>query len=276
MRTTARNPLAVLASLTLVVVAILGLLVDVPGASGTPGLAQDAMDNVDDPVVLQRLGIEHIRANQPAEAIRYLLRATDYMPENGETHMWLGFAYFLNEEFELAEESYLRALSHNPDLTEVHNRMGVLKWKAGQHDVAIGEFEQALADPTYPRISKARVHTNMGNLYREQGNLDEALPHLRRAVELSNMPSDPIHALSHLSLAKVLNDLGRKEEALAALAETLSNEPNNVDALVTRGLVQRDLGRKEEACSTMGRVLELAPGSDLSEQALMVRSQLDC
>lgn len=267
MRTAARSLLVVVVSL-----AVLAGPVDARvGAS-----AQDAMDRVDDPVVLQRLGIEHIRANQPSEAIRYLLRATDYMPENGETHMWLGFAYFLNEEFELAEESYLRALSHNPDLTEVHNRLGVLRWKQGQHDVAIGEFQQALEDPTYPRISKARVLTNLGNLHRELGSLEEALRHLRRAVEMSNVPTDPIHALAHLSLAKVLNDLGRKDEALAALEETLSAEPNNVDALVTKGLALRDLGRAEDACETMARVLELAPGSEPSEQALMVRSQLDC
>lgn len=267
MRTIARS--------SLVVLTLLATLVG-PLAAGTKGQGQDAMDKVDDPLVLQRLGIEHIRANQPSEAIRYLRRATDYMPENGETHMWLGFAYFLNQEFDLAEESYLRALSHNPDLTEVHNRLGVLKWKQGQHEVAIGEFEQALGDPTYPTISKARVHANLGNLHREVGRLEDSLRHLRRAVELASVPSDPVHALAHLSLAKALYDLGRKDEALAAAEEALSTEPKNVDAMLTKGLALRDLGRTEEACATMAQVLELAPGSELSERALMVRSQLDC
>ena len=105
-------------------VAIVSAATAAASSSMAPGgfpLWQDPSQS-EDPLLLQRLGILYIQENQPQEAIRALLKATDLMPENGETHMWLGFAYFLNRQFDDAEESYYRALSHNPSLTEVRKR----------------------------------------------------------------------------------------------------------------------------------------------------------
>jgi tetratricopeptide (TPR) repeat protein len=45
-------------------------------------------------------------------------------------------------------------------------------------------------------------------LLKEGGNLEEAVEHLRVAVEL-----DPVHVASHLALGRALVKLGRKEEA---------------------------------------------------------------
>lgn len=53
----------------------------------------------------------------------------------------------------------------------------------------------------------------LGNkLIQENGNLEEAIEHLRVATQL-----DPTHVASHLGLGKALASLGRKEEAKPVL-----------------------------------------------------------
>lgn len=53
----------------------------------------------------------------------------------------------------------------------------------------------------------------LGNkIMQEGGNLEEAVEHLRVAVQL-----DPVHVASHLALARALIALGRKEEAKPVL-----------------------------------------------------------
>src|SRR6185295_8881021 len=53
----------------------------------------------------------------------------------------------------------------------------------------------------------------LGNkLLQEGGNLEEAVEHLRVAVEL-----DPLHVASHLALGRALAGLGRNEEAKPVL-----------------------------------------------------------
>jgi predicted Zn-dependent protease len=53
----------------------------------------------------------------------------------------------------------------------------------------------------------------LGNkIMQEGGNLEEAVEHLRVAVQL-----DPLHVASHLALGRALVALGRKEEAKPVL-----------------------------------------------------------
>lgn len=80
----------------------------------------------------------------------------------------------------------------------------------------------------------------LGNrLLQEGGNLDEAVEHLRAAVQL-----DPVHVASHLALGRALIGLGRKDEAKAVLqagiAAALSGRSNGGDDLVPemQGLLQ--------------------------------------
>jgi Flp pilus assembly protein TadD len=54
----------------------------------------------------------------------------------------------------------------------------------------------------------------LGNkIMQEGGNLEEAVEHLRVAVQL-----DPVHVASHLALGRALASLGRKDEARPVLA----------------------------------------------------------
>ena len=246
-------------------------------ATAMPAVSMEAVQDPaqsNDPILLQRLGILYLQENQPSEAIMALEQASALMPENGDTHMWLGFAYFLNQRFDDAEESYVRALLHNPDLTDAHNFLGLLHAERGHTQKALNEFEIALADPAYPPVSRMRVHYNLGKLYYESDEPDLALGYLQRAVELARNPADPTYGLVYLMLGKVLRQIGRTEEAVIALERVLEGSDQNAEAHLELGLSYRDESDFFKAREHLSRVVQLAPGSPFSERARAALAQI--
>ncbi len=226
-----------------------------------------------DPRDLQVLAILYIENNQPHEAIPLLERSIDLYPENGETYMWLGFAQFLTDQFDLAEESFMKALARNPSLTEVHNHLGVLRYRQGDADAAISEFLVALADPVYPPISKARVRLNLGNVYLETGRPEAAREHLSAGAS-SVAARDQVFQPLHIQLAKALKELGRTQEAIAALIKVTDVDDLNVEAHLELGMAYRDISQVPAARRHLQKVIDLAPGTDASARAQAALSRL--
>lgn len=226
-----------------------------------------------DPRDLQMLAILYIEDNQPSEAIPLLERSVDLYPENGETYMWLGVAEFLTEQFSAAEESFMKALSRNPGLTETRNYLGLLRYRQGDLDAAVREFLTALRDPVYPPVSKARVRLNLGNVYLEVGNPAAALEHLANAAG-GVAASDQMYAPLHIQLGKALRQLDRIQEAIAAFIKVFGVDEMNVEAHLELGMAYHDLSQVPAARRHLGKVIELAPGTEASERAQAALSRL--
>lgn len=226
-----------------------------------------------DPRDLQILAILYIEDNQPNEAIPLLQRSVDLYPENGETYMWLGVAQYLTDQLEPAEESLMKALARNPGLTDARNHLGFLRYKQGDMDGAVREFLAALSDPVYPPVSKARVRLNLGNVYLEMGNPEAAREHLAAGVAVV-APRDQVFAPLHLQLARALKQLGRMQEAIAALQKVVDADDMNVEAHLELGLAFRDVSQVPAARRHLQKVVELAPGTAAGESAQAALARL--
>lgn len=241
-------------------------------AGALPAQAAQQPQNID-PRDLQVLAILYIEDNQPYEAIPLLERSVDLYPENGETYMWLGVAQFLTEQFGPAEESLMKALARNSGLTDARNYLGLLRYKQGDLDGAVREFLEALRDPVYPPVSKARVRLNLGNVYLELGNPEAAREHLSvGAAAVSTR--DPSFAPMHLQLARALEQLERMQEAIAALQKVVSADEMNVEAHLELGVAFADLSQAPAARRHLNKVIELAPGTAAAERAQAALSRL--
>ena len=250
------------------------LTISAGAALSVPAIANAAQNpETVDPRDLQILGILYIEDNKPHEAIPLLERAADLYPENGETWMWLGVAQFFIEEFDEAEESFMKALSRNPGLTEVRNYLGLMRYKQGDTGGAIREYLEALKDPVYPPISKSRVRFNLGNVYLETGNADAALEQFA-AGAASVSERDQLYQPIHLQLAQALVDLGRVQEAISALNKVINVEEQNVEAHLQLGFAYRDISQDPAARRHLQKVIELAPGTEASERAQAALARL--
>ncbi len=242
-------------------------------APSVPGIAQAQDQENIDPRDLQMLAILYIENNQASEAIPLLERSIDLYPENGETYMWLGVAQTFTDQFALAEESLMKALARNPALTDARNYLGLLRYKEGDLQAAVNEYLACIADPVYPPVSKSRVRYNLGNVYMEMGDIEAAREQFAASAATVST-RDQLFPPLNVQLAKALKELGRTQEAIAALVKVTEVDELNVEAHLELGLAYRDLSQKPAAQRHLQTVIDIAPGTDASARAQAALARL--
>ena len=95
---------------------------------------------------------------------------------------------------------------------------------------------------------------NLSTLYSQSGQLEQALPLLKRLL-----PLVPSNAYTRFAYANVLMKLKRYEEALASFDKAIAFEPKNPNYHFNRALTLDALNRLEEALSSYNRAIELQP-----------------
>ena len=101
-----------------------------------------------------------------------------------------------------------------------------------------------------------------GNVLRDLGRFDEALAALDATIQRF-----PENVVARNARAEVLRDLGRFDEALAALDATIERFPENVVARNARAEVLRDLGRFDEALASLESTIERFPENVVARTA---------
>jgi predicted Zn-dependent protease len=112
-----------------------------------------------------------------------------------------------------------------------------------------------------------------GELEVRAGNVDAAVGHFRRAIEL-----DPAGREARLKLARILAH-SDPDEALQQLQVLRQAQANDPDVLYLQALTQRNLGQLDAAASTLGELLARDPkhldGLVLRGRVALDQRQLD-
>jgi len=114
-------------------------------------------------------------------------------PENPRAHDWLGLAALQAGRIDVALVELHRAVVAAPGNARFHNNLGSALATAGRLSEATREFEAAFAaDPqsAEARHNLGKIETNTAVTLLQAGRPAEALPHLRRAVDLE--PDNPV------------------------------------------------------------------------------------
>ncbi|MEE2638699.1 MAG: tetratricopeptide repeat protein, partial [Acidobacteriota bacterium] len=102
--------------------------------------------NPDDAATLNYLGYMLAeRGDRLEESVELIRRALEFDPNNGSYLDSLGWAYFKQDEFELAETPLRAASDQLPRNSVVQDHMGDLLFRLGRYSEAIGAWERALA-----------------------------------------------------------------------------------------------------------------------------------
>lgn len=137
-----------------------------------------------------------------------------------------------------------------PAAPAVHAQLGVILQQAGARDEALLHLRRALElEPDYPA-----AHYNLGIALAGAGRLDEAIRHFRTADRL--LPDDP-PTVYNLGVALRLS--GRLDEADTELRRALRLAPGHPEAANELGGVLIAQGRFDEAATTFRGALAVAP-----------------
>ena len=165
-----------------------------------------------------------------------------------------------------------QALSDTP---EANLNLGVLAARRNRPGAAEKAFEAALS--VQPDFIPARV--NLANLLNGHGRNDEAIAHLRSAIQsherLSRFVPETDATLAqrgelHYSLGLVFAEVGRLDESAASLSEAAERLPDRARVQYNHGLALQRLGRNDDALAALHRAEVLAPGSPDLHNALAI------
>ncbi|MDD1516730.1 MULTISPECIES: O-linked N-acetylglucosamine transferase, SPINDLY family protein [Bradyrhizobium] len=163
-------------------------------------------------VALHMLGLLHAQRGQFADAEPLLKKAARVDPGNPDVLFnYANVLRALNKPDDaLAWLAKVIALS--PNFADAHLNRGAILIARQQLRDAIAEFDRAIVI-----APSSAAFANRGSALQQLGRLEEARDSYGRAIELA--PADP---QNHFALSEVLGQLGRDDEAIAALERTVA------------------------------------------------------
>jgi protein O-mannosyl-transferase len=148
------------------------------------------------------------------------------------------------------ETLWQTTIERNPTAWMAHNNLGTVLLQKGQLDEAIVHFRRALE--IAPDHADARA--NLGSALLQKGDVDEAIAQYNKALEIK-----PDYAEVHYNLGNAFLLKGQLEEAIAHYKKTLEGEPQNADVYNNLGLVLVQQGQVEQAIADYQKALEINP-----------------
>ncbi len=116
---------------------------------------------------------------------------------------------------------YTRTLARNPGCWMAHYNLGIVFRDHGEIDQAMTHYRQAIA----LRPGYAEAHYNLGRLLAEKGEFNDAIAHYEAALAIN-----PADAEAHNNLGVTLFGIGRVDDAIAHYRKALAIRPDYADA----------------------------------------------
>jgi len=120
----------------------------------------------------------------------------------------------------------------------------------------------------------AIAHNNLGHALFQKGNVDEAIVHYQKALQI-----EPDYAYAYNNLGLAFFHLGRVDEAIADSQKALAINPNYAEAYFNLGNDLWQEGRTNEAITNYQKVLEINPNDARAQynlgNALLQEGQFD-
>jgi protein O-mannosyl-transferase len=148
------------------------------------------------------------------------------------------------------ETVWQTTISKNPTAWMAHNNLGAVLLKKGELDDAIDHFNKAIEI----KPDEASAFANLGNALLRKGELGAAIFQYQKAVELK-----PGEAGVHYNLANALLAQGEADDAIAEYQSTLAINPNYADAHNNLGAVLLQQGKLDQAIDHYQKALEINP-----------------
>jgi tetratricopeptide (TPR) repeat protein len=148
------------------------------------------------------------------------------------------------------ETLWRATIARNPDSFLAHNDLGLLLSQKGQMDEALEHYQKALEiKPQY-----VPAHYNLGNAFLQRGQWNEAIACFQKALEINPNVSRVWYNLGNAFLRS-----GRVEKAIVSYQETLKIRPDFWEGYNNLGNALGQAGRTDEAIAAYLKALEISP-----------------
>jgi type IV pilus assembly protein PilF len=214
-------------------------------------------------VARRDLGIEYLSNGRVAMALRELLAAYDFDPEDPVTLLWLGEGYRRRGHDDLALEYMKLALEIEPDYQAAHLNLSGFYLQNEEWEKSIEHSQYLVDDPLFEKPQFA--WSNKGWALYKLGRLAEARKSFVWALRLqrSYWPAD-------LNLGILEDSAGREEQALRHFERVLRQRISisaGSEANFRLAKVHVGMGNRAEAIEHFMASVEGDPAGDWAEQS---------
>ncbi len=182
-------------------------------------------------------------------------------PENPMVHYHLGFIYATQGDLDAAEAQYRTALGKcDPRLAAAHWELARVRYLRGDLDRCMAEIAEAQKiNPTYttekkyPDLKVRELKTLNAKCIEYKGHLSQAID---AYLDLARITGSDMYAKHIEDLKKKIKLLEKERKK-----KPLTYDPEEIDALVAKGIDQTEDGDLDGARASFERAVELNPAS---------------
>jgi tetratricopeptide (TPR) repeat protein len=227
--------------------AILTLLGAIEFVGHRPGPAVDAFERADairplDDKDRFTLAMALANLGRSKDAATHLTLLSELHPNQPLYLYWLARLDYYDRRYDTAVEKLQRVVRLDPGSARAWDNLGLSFDMLGEQAEAEQAFEKAAELNRKLQSPSAWTPHNYGCLLFRMQKFPQAEKSLREALSY-----DPRFAQAHYYLGRVLEKLGRNEEAIAELKTAAGLDSTLAEPLYSLGLLYRRLGRLDES-----------------------------
>ena len=158
--------------------------------------------------------------------------------------------FLTRKQYKRAKALCTKLLAERPKEVYLHYKLGEIAFALGDMEEAITHLTKALEIQPL----KADTYNNLGVALREAGKVDEAIVSFKEALAIK-----PDYYKAHDNLGTVLASMGKMDEAVKHFREALRINANDADTHYNLAITFERLGRLDEATAHYRQALQLNP-----------------
>ncbi len=183
---------------------------------------------------VQMQGLTLYRLGRPAEAISYLSRVRQWMPNaNADSNYVLGLCYMTAGQYDNAREAFATEFSVAPNSASAYLLLATMLMNANLPEFALEQAAKAVQ--LYPALPLA--HFTLGEVYLYKGDIEHATLEFEQERRIN-----PSYAATYDRLGDVYSRTGKLREAQEALTKAISLDRTSTGPFIQMGkvLLRRD------------------------------------
>jgi len=196
------------------------------------------------------LAVALIEQGRIAESILHLLKALHLEPHYADAYNNLGAAYRKQGRAINAAKCYLEAIRLKPDFAEAYNNLGLLLWNEGKLKAASSYFRKALDK----KSDYAEARDNLEKVRVAQDAFKEMLAQIQAKTK-----SNPEDSDLYLKLGDLYKEHGELNDALEQYQKALLMRPDLLSAIEKLAIVHAMKGEFEKAIELLNKMIMLRP-----------------
>jgi tetratricopeptide (TPR) repeat protein len=176
-----------------------------------------------------------------------------------------GDVLYEQKKYAEALREYQKVLAENPDLHQLHDKIGRCYYRLNELENAIKAFKRMLEKEPESRDTLI----NLCAIYLQQGNLEQGMKYFNQMDEESLNDHRTFY-----NIGVLLFNNNQMDRAIEYFEKSLTRNPNYIDAYYQLALAYLNKGDMEGAKKNLKKIIQLAPESEKAAVAKEILSGL--